>query len=160
MAGEGASRLGVRWMHLVGRSAAEEGMARLEEEGGELGGAWSWLDEAKIRHVYLAWRWRMAGYPMWVSVIEKGDLREAAGRAAVNYQRRHGEWPNAGMMRNGEKKIVNSQSSIVNCQVEVQLVDEEGREVGRLRLEEAGWCPKGCVAVWREERVQEEEENG
>jgi len=83
----------------------------------------------------------MYGYPMWMSGIRDGDVLEAVRRAAINYQRRNGCWPEKAITRKNGKEIPEG----------VQLVDQEQAVIGVVKIEQVETALQtGTVAVFCE----------
>jgi len=138
------SETGVHRLHLLkGGSPPDYGPVamRILNEGGEAIGVWKWVDDLGMHHLYVAWRWTMYGYPMWMSKIQDGDVLEAVRRAAINYQRRNGRWPDRAITRVNGKEIPEG----------VQLVDQEQAVIGVVKIEQVETALQtGTVAVFCE----------
>lgn len=172
---------GLRRYHGMRPGEAVEEAAVLEAmraEGGELLARLAWVDEdLGNHHLYLAWRCQVEA--MFVATMEKKSseadylraLQGAIGRAAAGYEAKAGRLPNRAVVRDplpgpapfsagactafenggGEKTLTPGPSPKGGGEMQVMLVDGEGKVVGVVVVGTARWLKAGDVGVFFEE---------
>jgi len=135
------SRAGLRRLHLVDQRKIplEDGLARVELEGGKLEEFASYEDDLGYWHLHVYWRRREMNM-MQVCATYSGDHGGALQEAAGLYERRFGMLPNVAYVKDG-----------VNGAEKVELRGQDGEVRGVVQVRRVKWMLTTDVGVTFEE---------
>lgn len=122
------SRFGLGRLHIMRAGEMvdlEPYVDRIEAEDRQIETIATWHDEELDNyHLYIAWRYKMADYPMWGRQID-GDLAGSIALAANNYHKKFGQWPNTAIVREGTTlptsliKVTSPDKKIILAEIEL-----------------------------------------